>query len=382
MKRGIVFLVVCLPVSGFAQDRHSPDGSVVTLHSLLAEMTDRSSLASNRGPAYRLYHSSSWDRAELDGPDSKGWFGNKDYDNYIRAEDHGGRKEYVIMEARGAGAITKWWIPSTPFLNDRTVRIYLDDNPVPVIEENYTAFINGNAFVKWPFAFISSDEKSARFQYGLPVGHPKQVGSDLYLPIPFAKSCKVTLDDSVFYYALDYRLYEEGTKVLSFSMADYEKNLGSVRAAGQALLAANTIAAPLIKSATIGKDQSVELDLPAGAHAIDGIYLKIDSRGDRQMNRAVVLQVIADDQQTVWSPVAEFFGGGVYARPVKNRNTEVRADGWMISDWVMPYRKSAKVIIRNYGGKPVAVELRARLKCSNGVIIPCIFMRAGMRKRH
>src|ERR1700722_11368897 len=133
MRRAIVFFGVCLPVFGCAQDRKRPDDSIITLRSLLEEMTDRSSLANYRGPAYRLYHSSSWDRAELDGPGSKGWFGNNDYDYSIRTEDHGGRKEYVIMEARGAGAITKWWIPSTPFLNDRTVRIYLDDNPVPVI---------------------------------------------------------------------------------------------------------------------------------------------------------------------------------------------------------------------------------------------------------
>lgn len=362
MRRALVFLVACFPALGFTQDRKSPDGSAVTLRSLLAEMTDRSSLANYTGPAYHLYHSSSWDRAELEGPGSKGWFGNKDYDYSIRTEDHGGRKEYVIMDARGAGAITKWWIPSTPFLNDRTVRIYLDDNPVPVIEENYTALLNGNAFVKWPFSFVSSDERDARFQYGLPVGHPKQVGSDLYLPIPFAKSCKVTLDDSVFYYGLDYRLYEQGTKVVSFSRTDYEKNLGSIRGAGQALLASNTIAAPFTKSATIGKDQSVEIDLPAGTHAIDGIYLKVNSSGDKQMNRATVLEVVADDRQTVWSPIAEFFGGGVYARPVKNRNTEVRADGWMISDWVMPYRKSAKIIVKNYGSKPVTVELRAAVK--------------------
>jgi len=372
----ITLLIICLPAWAFAQDHNGQDTSVVTLRSLLKEMTNRNSLANYTGPSYRLYHSSSWDRAELAGKDSKGWFGNKDYDYYIRAEKNGGRKEHVIMEARGPGTITKWWLPQAAFLNDRIVRIYLDDDPVPVIEENYTQFMQGYSFIKWPFSFVSSDEKNARFQYSMPVGLPNQVGSDLYMPIPFAKSCKVTLDDSVFYYALDYRLYAPGTKVVSFSRAAYEHDLSFVQEAGRKLLAASSVVAngarptsvmanppaPLGKSATIGKDQSIEIDLPAGTHAINGLYLKINSANDKQMNRAVVLQVIADDSQTVWSPVAEFFGGGVYARPVRNYNTEVTADGWMISHWVMPYRRSARIIVRNYGDEPVKAELKATIE--------------------
>jgi|GEM_PF-356834 len=371
------WLIICLPASTFAGDHDGHDTSVVTLRSLLTEMINRNSLANYTGPPYRLYHSSSWDRAESGGSGSKGWFGNKDYDYYIRAEKNGGRKEYVIMEARGPGAITKWWIPQAAFLNDRIVRIYLDDDPVPVIEENYKQFIQGSSFIKWPFAFVSSDEKNAIYQYSMPVGLPNQVGSDLYMPIPFAKSCKVTLDDSVFYYALDYRLYAPGTKVVSFSRAGYERDLSFVQAAGRKLLAANSLpvnspsanspsanraSASPAKSATIGKDQSIEIDLPAGTHAINGLYLKINSANDKQMNRAVVLQVIADDSQTVWSPVAEFFGGGVYARPVRNYNTEVTADGWMTSHWVMPYRRSARIIVRNYGDEPVKAELKATIE--------------------
>ncbi len=365
----IIFFVGSATVAGLAQDRGvlsgsaGSGGSVVTLRSLLAEMVDRNSLANYTGPAYRLLHASSWDRAQLAGPGSKGWFGNKDYDFFIRTERQAGRKEYVIMEATGAGAITKWWIPSTPLLNDRIVRVYVDGNPAPVIEENYAAFLSGQAFVKWPFSFVSSDERDAPYQYGLPVGSPRQVGSDLYLPIPFARSCKVTLDDSVFYYGIDYRMYEPGTTVESFSRARYERELGAIRAAGQTLLAPNVITAPFVRSATIARGQSVAIDLPAGSHAVDGIYLKVSgAANDKQVERGTVLEVMADGQQTVWSPVAEFFGGGVYGRPVKNWNTEVRADGWMISKWVMPYQRSAKIVVKNYANATITVALRASVE--------------------
>src|SRR5947209_20616414 len=98
------------------------------------------------------------------------------------------------MDAKGPGAIARWSIPLEHLLGNRTVRLYLDNNPIPLIEENYARLMSGESFVKWPFAFISSDEKKAKFQYGLPVGAAKQMGADLYLPIPFAKACKVTLD--------------------------------------------------------------------------------------------------------------------------------------------------------------------------------------------
>jgi hypothetical protein len=170
-------------------------------------MVDKEALTRFPEPAFTLYQSSSWDRAELNKNDKASWFGNKDYNNYIRIDSSQGRKEYVIMDAKGPGAITRWWIPQEELINYRIVRVYLDDNPTPVIEENYENLINGGSFVKWPFAFTSSDEKDSTHQYDMPVGFPKQMGAGFYLPIPFSKACKVTLEDSVFYYAIDYRIF-------------------------------------------------------------------------------------------------------------------------------------------------------------------------------
>lgn len=363
MKKIIVFLIICLITLGFKNHNVPKDGSTVSFKSLLNEMGDRGFLANYPDPSYHLYQTSSWDREELKGKNSKGWFANKDYDNYIRKETNGKRTEYVIMDARGPGAITKWWIPQIGLLGNRIVRIYIDDNPKPVIEENYEKLINGSSFVKWPFAFFSSDEKDARFQYSMPVGFPKQIGADFYLPIPFSKACKVTLDDSVFYYNIDYRIYKPGTKVSSFSKQEYNDNIVLVNSIAHKLLATNNVfTAPFKNAGNIKRYQSIKIDLPLGSHAINGIYLKINSRNNKQMNRAAVLQIIADGKQTVWSPVSEFFGGGVYARPVKNRNIEVTEDGWMISDWVMPYNKSAQIVIKNYGDESINAELKASVE--------------------
>ncbi len=221
------------------------------------------------------------------------------------------------------------------------MRIYLDGNPEPVISENYHSFLNGSSYVKWPFAFVASDEKDAIHQYNLPVGHPKQVGADFYLPIPYAKSCKVTLDNKPFFYVINYREYAENTKIQSFSKEDFDKNKALQASIAKEL----TTPMPSIKnvrreSRKLAQGESLEITMPIGENAINTIQLNINSKENKQKNRGAVLQINFDGEETVWSPVSEFFGGGVYARPVKNNKIEVSEKGLMIAKWLMPYKKT------------------------------------------
>jgi Protein of unknown function (DUF2961). len=363
MKITPAFLVLLLAFGVGCKNNPEKKNSTITFTRLLNEMSDRDALTRYPDPSFRLCQSSSWDRTEKNKQDKTTWFANKDYNYYLRVDSSRGRKEYVIMDAKGPGAITRWWIPQEKFLSHRIVRIYLDENPLPVIEENYEKFINGESFVKWPFAFTSSDEKDSAYQYDMPVGFAKQMGADFYLPLPFAKACKVTLDDSVFYYSIDYRMYGKGTKVKSFLKEDITEDAALIESTGKKLLAENSSTAFVgQKAESILKNQKMEIDLPAGENAINDIHLKINSSNNKQMNRAAVLEIEIDGKKTVWVPVAEFFGGGVYARPVKNANIQMTDDGWMISNWVMPYKNTAKVILRNYGEEPVTAILKVGIK--------------------
>lgn len=333
---------------------------VISITSLLREMTDREVLTRFPNPMYKLHQASSWDRTQTSPKDTSTWFGNKDYNNFIREERVQGRTEYVIMEANGPGAITRWWIPQAADMRSTTLRIYLDGKTDPVIEEPYLDFMNGSSFVKWPFAFTSSDEKDAKQQYSMPVGHHKQMGADMYFPIPFAKNCKVTLDGwKPFYYAINYRLYDSETKVISFSKEKCESSTDFISATSAILLAQ-----PVPANDTLSLTQrlepggTLELDLPqGGGKAIRSIQLHIHAKENKQKNRAAVLQLVFDGEQTVWSPVSEFFGGGVYAKPVKNYDIGVTESGLMRVDWMMPYKTNGKVILKNFGMEPIDAEL-------------------------
>jgi hypothetical protein len=347
----IVFIVLC------ACSSKNENENVISFSSLLKEMTNNKLLTQFPSPAYRLMQASSWDRSQTDPKDTITWFANKDYNQWIREEKVGDRTEYVLMDSRGPGVISRWWMPLAEELKNRTVRIYLDDNPAPVIEENYHNFVSGNSYVPWPFAFVSSDEKDAIHQYSLPLGM-RQFGADLYLPIPYAKSCKVTLDIIPFYFVINYREYDKDTKVESFTREDFEKNKALLTSIGEELLAdINVTNNTHRQAAKLAQGEFLEINLPQGENAISAIRLNINSKEDKQKNRSTVLQIKFDGIETVWSPVSEFFGGGVYARPVKNNKIEVSESGFMSTRWIMPYKKNATVTLKNFGKEGVDAEL-------------------------
>lgn len=82
----------------------------VSMQSLLREMVDRESLAEFRDEApYRTLQASSYNRASV-APDQPGWFADSDGVSCIRTEKNSqGETEWVLMEDKGPGAITKMW---------------------------------------------------------------------------------------------------------------------------------------------------------------------------------------------------------------------------------------------------------------------------------
>lgn len=326
-------------------------------------MISRESLTYFPEPIYRLHQVSSWDRNQTDPTDPEKWFVNKDYNYSIREEKINGKTEFVIMDVNGPGVITRWWLPQEQMLKHRVVRVYIDGDPVPRIEENYQDFINGNSFIKWPFAFTSSDEVNATYQYSMPVGHPKQMGAGMYFPIPFAISCKITLDVIPFYYAINYRLYEDDTNVKSFTRAEFDSHKELISSIGAHLLEGDDLSNATIKKVgNINPGGLLEVNLPeGGGKLISGIKLNIHSKEKKQMNRGIVLQIEFDGEQTVWSPVSEFYGGGVYARSMKNFINSVDTSGIMNSHWLMPYKHTAKLTLRNYASENVQVNLEVSL---------------------
>jgi hypothetical protein len=360
MKKVFIITAIGLAIAQLAvcqlkSNANNEHPTKVSFVSLLSEMTNRESIT--KFPRYELKQASSYDRTQNGPWDPDSWYNNKDYGYFIRKEVSKDRTEYVIMEENGPGCIVRWWIPLENTYRNRIVRIYLDGNSIPVIEENYHDFISGNSFVKEPFAFNSSDEKDSTYQLGMPVGHPKQMGADLYLPIPFSESCKVTLDENPFYYVINYRVYEPRVTVESFTRVVFDNAKKELDNIANLLVSEAKHNYGLQKVQVIQTGEKMVLNLPTGENAIRSIQLKVNPALTKEVLRGTVLKIVFDKNETVWCPVSEFFGGGVYNRSVRNWFSGVKEDGKMQCNWLMPYRESASIEIENYGSEPVDVEL-------------------------
>ena len=200
----LIFLSCILVINVYGQ-------APVTVASLLNEMIDPAAVASLPQQPFRLQQASSYDRRSVS-PDSAGWGANADQGQYIRTEEVEGRKELVMMDAGGPGAIVRFWL--TTFKRNGTIRIYFDNSKTPeLVIPAYDLMKSGLPLGK---ALLNPHSSYQKVEKG---------GSTLYLPLPFAKHCKVTFEDKDIepkqprYYQINYRVYAPGTKVATFTKA-------------------------------------------------------------------------------------------------------------------------------------------------------------------
>ena len=343
-----------LPDKGFL--RASINTRTVTLESLLAEMTDYDSVASWPAPAYSTGQASSYDRASTDPTvlTDANWFANHDYENFLRGDGKGSETEWVMMDTTGPGCVTRLWYAGYDTLDQRPgkLRIYLDGNPVPVIDERMLDLLNGAGSVPPPFA----NELSR--------------GHNMFLPIPYAQSCRIvyvgtgaeTFNPIYFWYNIEYRTYQPGTMVRSFVAGEPAAKAALITTTGNKLMAppARDAAQVLTTTQTIPAGYEITLDLPAGAAAVTGMRIKVTAANRDQALRSTILRGSFDGTETIWCPIGDFAGSGVGLNALSSWYRGITpADGWMTNRWTMPYASTGQFKVDNLGSQAVTVTLEA-----------------------
>ena len=312
----------------------------ITLETLLEEMVDRDGPARFPRPRYRSLQASSYNRASVH-RDKPGWFADSDGLGFIRTETVGGQTEWVVMEHDGPGCVTRIWTPFFYYnFNERVgpnVRIYLDGAAEPVIEESLIKLVTAKGFVKPPFAAFTAR------------------AGDLYLPLPFARSCKITMTGKPFYHIINYRVYPPGTPVETFSMARYETV--DIERFGKMLYEKPD--AKTGASVTLAPGETHTMTLPAGPAAVRNVTIRLKADKLNTALRSTVLTMTCDGEPTVWCPVGDFFCCADSLHPFHTWERTVAEDGTMTCRWVMPYKASARIEVLNLGKQPVAVALSA-----------------------
>ncbi len=340
----------------------------VNLQSLLNEMVNRDAVAQWPVPGYTLKEASSHDRRKTDPSNPDTWHSNNDHEQFIRTETNEGRQEWVIMEDRGAGAITRFWTPLAGNKTKQIIRFYFDGATTPSLSVNYLDLLDGKGLVRPPFAFVSWDQKDLRDElrpdYDLEKVHLGK-GGDLYLPIPFAKNCKITLDSVPFYYVINYRIYDPGTAVKTFSMDDFTAVAPTIASVSETLLAdydATPGTPELTNEATLAPNQTMKLDLPVGSAAVRNLKVQIDPKDAPQVLRSTILEATFDNEESIWCPLGDFFGAGARLHQVRDWDRAVNSDGTLTALWVMPYQHAAQFSLQNLGSTPIKVKLSAVTK--------------------
>ncbi|HVT11286.1 MAG TPA: glycoside hydrolase family 172 protein [Fimbriimonadaceae bacterium] len=318
----------------------------VTLDSLLREMASLEALA--RYPDYQALQATSYNRESVRW-DRPGWFADSDGTGYTREESIDGKTEWVIMEHQGPGCITRMWTPYFYYdLNDHTgpnVRIYLDGEAKPVIDESLIQLVQGKGSIEPPFA------------------RPTARAGVCALPIPFAKSCKVTMTAKPFYYSVGYRAYPTGTAVRSFSTTRYRQAKAALDAASKAFDAASRFAGRSGGTIPPGAHLRVSYSRDAPGGALTGFRLEIpEARVHPDILRSLILVLRFDGEETVWCPVGDFFSCPDSLHPFRTMQRQVTEDGTLTCRWVMPFRRLAEIDLLNLSKWTVKDTLSASIE--------------------
>ena len=155
----------------------------VTLDSLVEEMVDRRELSYYPQQVFRHQQFSSYNRASVS-PDKDGWYENFDMSHFLRVDTMDGRREFVMLDAAGPGAVVRWWMTFYK-AQSGMLRVYIDGDTHPVMEGTPDELLSGPLLAPAPLA-VSVQEGAALGETGRDFDH------NFYVPIPFARHCKIT----------------------------------------------------------------------------------------------------------------------------------------------------------------------------------------------
>ena len=333
----------------------------ITLESLLNEMTNRDMMAQFPDPPFTLAQFSSYDRATVE-PGNPLWFANWDRTMFIRTDTIEGRVEHVMFDAGGPGAIVRFWMT---FAGENsglgTMRIYFDHQDQPEIEGTAFDILSGGLLTGEPLSSSVSDSTNYEMR-----------GHNLYLPLPYAKHCKITYQSEnikdpgaktggeAVYYNINYRTYDEGVKVETFSNDVFKKSSATLERVQNQLSTRdrgldNTDTTITRLNGTVQPGASLVTKLD-GTKAIRAVTLKVSPDINPQSLRTTIIEMVFDGQRTVWCPAGDFFGTGYQLRHSNTWYTSVDPKGELSAFWMMPFKEEAEIKIHNLGSEAVDIK--------------------------
>lgn len=317
---------------------------------LIRKLTDLESLALAPKPGVKNAQWSSYDRASYISQSGEyvGWDANGDNDGIIRRENG----KQVFAEIDGPGVIWRIWSAKP---QDGRIRIYLDGATDPAADLRFSQYFDGS---QPPFTYPA-------------LVHDASLGKNLYVPIPFKKSCKIVADDHWgAYYHFTYTTYPADTVLPTFTRLLSPAEFAALDQANDVLthrLGTDPAGVrPGQKTArrsfSVRSHETQTIARLTGARAISGLKIKVEGLKNREDEipalRELALKITFDGETTVWAPLGDFFGSQPGINLYRSLPLGMTEDGFYCF-WFMPFASEAVVEVVNDG--PAARRLRAEV---------------------
>jgi len=277
------------------------------------------------------------------------WSANNDGNGCIRREGEG----IVMAEMDGPGCIWRIWSAKA---DHGRVKVYLDGDAEPAIDLPFDGYFNRK---HEPFACQSLVYTAAR-------------GRNNYVPIPYAKSCKIVAEKGWGrYFHFVYETFPKGTRVPTFSM-DLPAEAVAALEKVDAFLLNNLGTDPagpregektLTRTVTVGGGGSAVVADLDGPRAITAIRVE-NTFGEGSDTVVPALRELAvritwdgSDTPAVWTPLGDLFGTAPGVNLYKSLPLGMTQDAFYCL-WYMPFAKSAKMELENGGKEDRRVTFR------------------------
>lgn len=276
--------------------------------------------------------------------DATRWATNADAGNFLRTEPNG---EAVMMEQEGPGCIVRIWSANP----EGTLRIYLDGATEPTLSIGFNDLFLGQTE---PFTAPLVWKREPQ----------PMSAADCYLPIPFARSVKVTCDvPGARFYHVGYLTYPKDWTVESFHLPlDADETAARDRGARAWAQPGLDPKPRLAGQRTITRKLRLEPGATETLLALDepGVIRAIHL-GARSEQRALWRKLVltgtwdAASEPQVLSPIGPFFGLGDTAVDYASLIAGCR-DGRCWFYYPMPFRQSAELTLTSFLELPAEVE--------------------------
>ncbi len=291
---------------------------------------------------------SSWDTT---GGNDDGFSGKY---SFLRKNEDG---SLVVFEVRGSGVINRIWTP-TP--NSDTLDFYIDDFTKPSFSVSFIDLFSGKVY---PFV--------------KPLCGNQLGGYYCYLPVTFSEGCRiVSRGNRIQFHQIQYRLYNDGIKVIPFSMQPSVETKDLLNKISELWDSKRISVSDIYNSKITTETTETEL-IPGGSKKIfdlkkGGRILGIEispASAFEGLFKNTDIRITWDNAKTpaVYCPLADFFGYA-YGTPSMQSFLHGSNGEYNYCYFPMPFDRSAKIELitrKAEGNNSVSQKIVARILYSD-----------------